>query len=182
MTDAPAKGPPCCPIGGRVDAEEINAALRAGEAMRSIGERVGATYFALQKHRAICLQPGSNPGQPSAITGATAAIQRQPIPLRERAERMFRRVARLLKRAENGDDTVDLRACASIARELRGVLELQAKLDGELKAAGTTVNIFNSPDYKEFESLLAEALADFPDAADAVTRIIAERKQASALH
>lgn len=177
MTDAPAKGPPCCPIGARPDAADIDTALRAGEAMRSIGERVGATYFALQKHRAICLQPGSNHGQPSAITGATAAIQRQPIPLRERAERMFRRVARLLKRAENGDETVDLRACAGIARELRGVLELQAKLDGEIKAASTTVNVFQSQDWKEVRDVIAEALADHPEASEAVLRVIREREQ-----
>ena len=90
---------------------------------------------------------------------------------------MFRRVARLLKRAENGDDTIDLRACAGIARELRGVLELQAKLDGEIKAASTTVNVFQSQDWKEVRDVIAEALADHPEASEAVLRVIREREQ-----
>lgn len=113
--------------------------------------------------------------------GETVA-KTEPATLAAKAEKMFRRVDRLLRKAEKGDDKVDLRAAAAVARELRGVLEIQAKMEGAIKAASTTINVFNSPDYKEFEALLADALVDFPDAAEAVSRVIAERRQSQPLH
>jgi len=145
--------------------------------MRALAARVGATYTAIQQHRLHMLQPGGNPPATGEQSAGIDDNPRKITTLRERAERMFRRVARLLKRAENGDDSVDLRACASIARELRGVLELQAKLDGEIKAASTTVNVFQSQDWKEVRDVIADALADYPDAAAAVLRVIKEREQ-----
>ena len=76
MTDAPAKGPPCCPIGGRVDAEEIDRALLSEEPFTSISNRTGINRGSLHRHRSKCLgRPAGADAGEVATDPATPAKQ-----------------------------------------------------------------------------------------------------------
>lgn len=87
MSDAPLKGPPCCPIGARVDAEEINAGL-LGEInypLTAIAARTGINKGSLHRHRTKCLsRPTVEAVAEVAAEPATvpqpAATLRQPGP------------------------------------------------------------------------------------------------------
>jgi len=83
----------------------------------------------------------------------------------------------MLRRVEAGEQDIDFKAGAALAAQFKGVLELEAKLLGEIKAASTTVNVFASPDWQEVRNLLVEALMPFPEAAAAVIEVIAAREQ-----
>lgn len=179
MTDAP-KGPPCCPVGARSDAADIGEAILQGgpaNSVRKMAERFGVSATSIQRHAVHVKGTTGTPRNAGDTSGNVGESPRKPPTLRGKARKLFRRVERLLKRAEDGDEAVDLRAAAGLARELRGVLELQAKLDGEIKAASTTVNVFQSQDWKEVRDVIAEALADHPEASEAVLRVIKEREQ-----
>ena len=184
MTDAPAKGPPCCPIGGRVDAEDLNQRLLSGaESIIGMSRRLGVPYSSVQKHAAKHLgKHAPEQGQTSDNTPENRPENVAPEhrPVLEEARRLQRRASRLLKKLERGDDDVDYKAASGLLGSIHKALELQAKVLGEIKAASTTINVFNSPDYKEFESLLADALVDYPDAADAVMRVIQARRALAA--
>lgn len=54
MSDAP-KGPPCCPVGARSDAGEIDAALKAGDSFGLISARTGVNKGGLYRHKTRCL-------------------------------------------------------------------------------------------------------------------------------
>lgn len=183
MTPSPTERP-CCPIGARPDAAEIDAAIRGGEQLRAIGARYGVLYHAIQKHRLHALQSGSQPGTTGAQSASTAGQSNiEPRPVLEDARRLQRRASKLLRKLENGELDVDVcKAAAAMVGQIKAALSLQAQILGEIKAASTTVNVFNSPDYKEFEGMLADALIDYPEAADAVLRVIRERRSTQPLH
>ena len=181
MTDAP-KGPPCCPVGARSDAGEIDAAILQGGAensVRKMAERFGISAASVQRHSVhVKAAAGTlrNAGDTSRNVGESP---RKPPTLRGKARKLFRRVERLLERAEEGDEAVDLRAAAGLARELRGVLELQARMDGEIKNASTTVNVYQTADWQAVKALLVEALTPFPEAALAVAEVIEAQEQSA---
>jgi len=178
MTDAP-KGPPCCPVGARSDAGEIAQRLQSGaESITKMAARLGLSYSAIQRHSKHLTERPREQGRTPANTPANDAgnVAPEHRPVLDEARRLQRRASRLLKKLERGDDDVDYKAASGLLGSIHKALELQAKVLGEIKAASTTINVFNSPDYKEFESLLADALVDYPDAADAVMRVIQERR------
>jgi hypothetical protein len=72
---------------------------------------------------------------------------------------------------------------SAISRELRGVLELSAKLSGELSAAskGTgVVNVALDPDYLELRHRLLNTLRRFPEAFEAVLAEFARTEEKAA--
>src|SRR5258708_6523879 len=69
---------------------------------------------------------------------------------------------RLLTKAERGGK---LGVSVGALRELRGVVELLARVTGELKSGGgLTVNVLNNPSFLVLQQRVVAALEDFPEA------------------
>jgi hypothetical protein len=84
--------------------------------------------------------------------------------------KLKRRASRILRKTEkDGDHRTSLAAI----RELRGVIELLAKLSGELRD-GPTVNVLVSPQYQILQQTILQSLAPYPDARVAVAKALKE--------
>lgn len=178
MTPPPASGlPPCCAVASRPDAPAIDQALREGKRILDVQRMTGLTYYAVQLHR----QHVHSAGQSLSNAGNRAAIHGAPEnrPVLEEARRLQRRASKLLKAIEKGTAPgTDYKAAAALIGQLNRALELQAKLLGEIKAASTTVNIHQTPDWTAFCDLLIEALADkHPEALATAVALIRDREQ-----
>lgn len=175
--------PPCCGIASRLSPEalaSLDAALRAGTPYRTATAAAGlptSAESAVFKHRSHLLTQGAEQGQKRTGEQSEATgKQGEAKTLLESSRALRRRVSKMLRRVENGESDIDFKAGAALAAQFKGVLELEAKLLGEIKAASTTVNIVQSPDWQEVRALLIEALAPFPDAAAAVIEVFARRE------
>lgn len=141
-------------------------------------------YTALRQHRAHvqpALQPRPIEPQPAPIaapeSAESTAKQGQPAARAERtvlvaARRLERRASRLLRGVERGEQGIDYRAAAALVGQVRGALELEARLLGEIRSANAAIDLFQSPAWIEFRDLLMAALEPFPEAMDAVDATI----------
>lgn len=130
------------------------------------------------KHRSHLLTAAGDPvGKRPEEQAEATGKQGEAKTLLETSRALRRRVSKMLRRVEAGEQDIDFKAGAALAAQFKGVLELEAKLLGEIKAASTTVNVFQSPDWQEVRNLLVEALAPYPEAAAAVIEVIAAREQ-----
>lgn len=200
MTAAPEG---CCTLARRLSPEalaSLDKALLEGTPYRKAREQAGLPPkddSAVYKHRAHVLadaeasyeasgaaesQQSEAPGKQAEAATPAAAHLAAARPLIEEARRLRKRASKLLKRVEAGEIDVDFKAASSLVGQLKGVLELEAKLLGEIKAAATTVNVYNSPDWHRLRDLLVTALADHPDALAAVIDVLAAEQSAPALH
>lgn len=74
MSDAPKVGP-CCSVGARPDAAEIDAALLGGEPFTSISNRTGINRGSLHRHRSKCLGRPAGAGAGDTETPGAADAQ-----------------------------------------------------------------------------------------------------------
>ena len=75
MGDSPAKGP-CCPIGARADAAEIDAALRASVPFSAIIAKTGVPKVSLSRHRGHVIPADGTEPEPAGTESEQAA----PVP------------------------------------------------------------------------------------------------------
>ena len=138
-------------------------------------------YTALRQHRAHvqpALQPRAIEPQPAPIAAPESpgltAKEGQPAArtVLVAARRLERRASRLLRGVEQGEQGIDYRAAAALVGQVRGALELEARLLGEIRSANAAINLFQSPAWVEFRDLLIAALEPFPEAMDAVDATI----------
>ncbi len=138
--------------------DEIEAALAAGMSDRKTAERFGLSKDAVRRHR---LTMGARLERMIAAGKAEGAQSAQA-----RVELLYQRANGLLDKAEAAD-----KAAVSVAllRELRGLVELLAKLTGELDERPTfQVALVASPEWEATRAAMLQALTPFPDAALAV--------------
>lgn len=138
--------------------DAIDAALASGQSNRAVAGRFGMGEEAIRRHRKRHLSP--------AIVAVTAEVQR-----RQGNERTtLERVEALTDRVEAAAEGVSGRHFLDVARELRGALELLARMRGELKPDGPTVsvNLLASPDLHRLLLALDRALLGHPAARAAV--------------
>jgi hypothetical protein len=130
--------PRVCTVCSHERISDINAALLRNEAYRAIAKRFGASESAIYRHQQEHL--------PKALVKATEASEvAQADTLIGKITQLEQEARRLGKKAE---DSGDLRAAMAAVRELVRIVELLAKLQGELKEpGGTTLNVIyvNSP-------------------------------------
>lgn len=201
MTDAPRAGP-CCAIGARPDAAEIDAALRAGgplNSVRKVGERYGLGRTAVSDHRgclglrtvgtdgarqpadAACRQADNVDSRertaPDTETGAHRSVL-------DESRRSRRRIKSLISGVVSGAMEPEIaKAAAPLYAQHRGHLDLEAKILGDIKQASTTVNVYQTADWKQFRDLLVEALAErHPAAFDDVMALIEQTEGGRAVH
>ena len=149
--------------------------LAGGVSNREVGRRYGIGEKAIARHRRNHVSPALVPlAQAEQVAGVRDA-QRTAL---DRVTTLAEKVEAVLIKAEVAGQT---HAFLSAARELRGGIELLAKLSGELKPDGVQVQVLNlqtSPEWIELRSAVMHALAPFPEARAAVAAAITSAPQA----
>jgi transposase-like protein len=153
-----------CTICSREDRDAIEQRLVSGERVRAVAREFGVGRDALMRHHAGHL--------PSDLVGLREAGERiATARAADRLEDLYRRANGVLEAAEaEGRHPIALQA----VRELRGIVELLARLSGELESRpDVVVNITASSEWIELQTTILVALEPFPDARQALAAAIA---------
>lgn len=122
--------PMTCKICAHKDRAAIDRAIVENDSLRSIAKQYLVSASAVNRHKKHI---------PKALTSAKRAAERTAAnSLLNRVEKLVGRCERLLDSAEAAREWG---AAASAAREIRGSIELLAKLGGELQSGGARVAI-----------------------------------------
>ncbi len=143
----------------------IDSALVAGRTLDSVGKEFGLNVKAVGRHRRAHLSPAL------VAVSAEARLNAGRTTL-HRVEDLAARVERVMAKAEaEGREHTFLQS----ARELRASVELLAKLTGELRPEGTTVQVLNvtqDESWVRLRSAILVALAPYPEARLAVAEAV----------
>jgi hypothetical protein len=158
--------PRACTVCLHEDRPAIDRALVEGVPFRDIARRWATlSKDSVARHREAHVSP--------ALTVVRARREAAGAEtLADRVESLYGRASAILERAEDGGrDHVALGAL----RELRGIVELLARLTGELDSRpSTVVNIIGSADWWQLRDRLLAALPDDPNQRAAVVRRLRE--------
>ncbi len=158
--------PRTCSICTHDQRQAIDAALLAGETFRHIASRFGTSTTALQRHKAEHL---SERMAKVAERHAEADV-RTAIDVVTQLRAINAAAISVLRDARDaGDGALTLQATDRILKQI----ELQARLI-DLIQDGTTVNVVVSPQWVELRTLIVAALAEYPEARQAVAAAIAQ--------
>jgi hypothetical protein len=151
-----------CTVCTHPDRLAIDQALIAGETFRYVAERFGTSATALFRHKAEHLP--------------TAMVQAQAAEEVARADTLLDQLAALQTDArrigKKAEDRGDLRTALAGIRELVRIVELTAKMIGELDER-PQVTLVTAPEWLQVRAALLEALRPYPDARHAVaTRLL----------
>lgn len=154
--------PRVCTVCTHADRPAIDQALVAGESFRNVSERFGTSATALFRHKAEHL--------PAALVQAQAAEQVA------RADDLLSQLLSLQADArrigKKAEDAGDLRTALAGVRELVRIVELTAKLVGELDER-PQVTLTTAPEWLLVRAALLEALRPYPAARAAVAARLA---------
>ncbi len=140
----------------------IDAALVAGESLRSIAKQFTVSDSALFRHRDHI---------PAALADAHDAQEvAQADDLLSQIRDLQRRTLTMLTTAEKAGE---LPTALKAVREARSNLELLAKLQGQLQE-GTTVNVLVSPEWVNVRTRIMVALQPYLEARLAVADALAD--------
>jgi len=151
-----------CSICAHAEREAIDAALVAGEPYRDISGRFGVSRSALTRHKAQHIGQAVAQAQGEAVTAAGGAVLAKIAALEADAKR-------LQAKAEKSGD---YRTAIAALREMVRIVELLAKLQGEL-TEGTTINILVNPQWLTIRAVIVAALAGYPEARARVVEALA---------
>jgi len=147
---------------------EIDKALVAGATYREIAQRFGVSRDALYRHRknghiAEQIAKAAKKKEIQQAKEVQAAILVQEAQEVADAQTILDEVSRLKDRAltilDRAETEGTREACMAL-REVRGIVELLAKVRGELKGDGPTINIIQNPQFVEFKSVVLEVMCD----------------------
>jgi hypothetical protein len=153
--------------------QEIEQSILAGEAFSVIAQRYALSRDSVRRHK----ESGHIDAKLVAASEATEVAQadnllQQLVGIRADADRIMRKAER----------AKDYRAAVAAIRELRGVLELWARLEGRLAEragvqVGVAVNLPGSPQefeqqWKKTKQAVFKALDHYPEAKTAVIRAL----------
>lgn len=143
--------------------EAINGDLLSGRSIRDIAGQHKVSKSSLDRHRAEHI--------PAALARAKdARNEAQGDSLLQKMRTLDARAIGIATKAENRGD---LRVAMSGIREQARLVELQAKLAGQLNDA-TTVNVVVGPEWTRIRAVLLSVLQPYPEARAAVVRALAE--------
>lgn len=136
---------------------DIDRACVRGATNREIAENYGLSITGVDRHRKNCLTRQLLKANEIKEVAAADTLLGDIQTLKGRAES-------ILDQAEGGKE---LDTALRAIREVRGCIELLAKVTGELQE-GPTVNILVSAEWVSIQNNLLSALEPFPDARIAV--------------
>jgi DNA-binding transcriptional ArsR family regulator len=148
-----------CSICTHSSRDAIDEALIAGEAYRKISERFGVSPAALSRHlrrHLVALLAGRREVEADNLLEQVADLQRQAQAIKDKAEAAG-----------------DLKTALQGIRELVRIIELLAKLRGELDTR-PVVNVLLSSEWLQVRAVLLRALAPFPEARQAAAAALLE--------
>ncbi|MFT4225000.1 hypothetical protein [Micropruina sp.] len=148
-----------CKVCTHPERKSIDAALMMGMPRRQVAASFGVHRDSMRRHydrhlKAIAAELTAERER----AGATSAL--------DRLEELYGRTKRILDLAEEeGKASLSLAA----VRELRGIVEVLARVTGELDEKPTvTVNLAASPEWQQVQTLILAALAPYAEARQAV--------------
>ena len=148
-----------CSICTNEQRDAIDQALIAGTGYRKIAEQFGVSPAALSRHlrrHLVALLAGRQEVDADNLLGQVANLQRQAQVIKDTAE-------------EKGE----LRTALAGIRELVRIVELLAKLRGELDTR-PVVNVLLSSEWVTVRAVLLEALSPYPAARQAAAAALLE--------
>jgi hypothetical protein len=151
-----------CSVCGHPDRDVVDAAIVGRAPFRRLAVLHGLTETSVRRHASTHL--------PATLALATAAAEvgRADVLLAQ-AEALRTDALELLDEArERGD----LRVAVAAIGQARGVLELLARLAGEL--SDTTVNVVVSAEWTELRTVVVQTLDPWPEARTALAVALAE--------
>jgi hypothetical protein len=119
-----------CKICSHADRAAIDKALVDGGSLRSIAKQFKVHSSSVNRHKSHIPKTLALAKQAETVAGAGTLLSR--------VEKLAARCESMIDKAENAENW---RAAPAAARELRGCLELLAKLNGELQPGGVRVAI-----------------------------------------
>ena len=151
-----------CSVCAHNDRQAIDVALVEGDALRDVARRFGLSKDAAARHKADHL--------PATLTDAANADEAV------RGETLLEKVRALEAQARDiaarANKAGDLRTALTAVRDLTRLVELQAKLAGDLIDA-PTVSVTLGADWTDMRATILAALAGYPEARVAVARALA---------
>ena len=161
-----------CTICNHPQRVEIDTALVAGETYRNIAKQFGVTYSSVGRHKrdGHIAEHIAKAAQKKEIKEATTLkkiVEDQEEKTVAEAETLLQQVTALKTRAiailDNAEKEGTREACLALS-EVRRTLEFLAKITGELQdgkpAVNVTVNLLQSPEFKQVLVVLDEELPD----------------------
>jgi len=146
-----------CSVCTHPERDEIDTEIVRGQPFRRIATQRGVTEQSVRRHGTTHL--------PELVAQAHEAQERAHAGnLLDELRELHGRVLRILESAE---ESGDLRAATGAIREARSVIELLAKLTGQIDDQ-PEVNIVVSPQWLTIRGAILEALEPFPEARVAV--------------
>lgn len=172
-----------CTICEHDDRGAIDRALVAGEPFRQIAARSGTSATSLVRHKnehlaivatddeaVTSTEPVREPVRPAPLTGSilheAKALRSEAMDLLAKAKRgipLTRDGRPVLSTDGHPMEAIDFGAARGLITSAAALLELEAKLLGELQT-GTTVNIVQSPAWVELRDIILGALGPHPEA------------------
>jgi hypothetical protein len=146
-----------CSICTHPDRGKIDRDLFYQKPLRVVADKYGVNRQAVWMHRNNHLLPLLAKAEAAEEMARAESIWSE---LRRLKTRMWN----LLDRAEKKHEHI---TAVSAAREIRGCLELCAKLEGQIQE-NTVINIINLPQWQELQQVLSSTLEAFPEARLAV--------------
>ena len=154
-----------CTLCSHPDRELIDTAILRGESYRDIARRFATSKDAVCRHREHIPAALIESQKAREILTADRIID-ELRGLQDRAKA-------LLTKAEEGGD---LRAATGAIRETRGVIELLARLTGELREGPVVGVIVNAPEWVTVRTAILAALTPYPEAKAAVIEALSNHQ------
>lgn len=129
---------------------EIDQAIARGDAHRAIAREFGVSRHALDRHK-------KNGHIAQQI--AKAAEAKEIAEAKTLLDEVTSLKARALTILDNAENEGTREACLAL-REVRGIIELMAKVTGELRGDGPTINIIQAPQFLEFKAIVLGVMCD----------------------
>jgi len=139
-----------CKVCNHPDRVDIDKALVSGRPLRLIAEQYGVSRSSLSRHQKAghVIEQVSKAQKAKEIADADTLI--------DQIRNLQGRANDVLSQAEAGGD---LRGACAAIREIRSILELMAKVTGELQGRDNiTVNIIENPQFIEFKQIVLEVM------------------------
>ena len=154
-----------CSVCAHPDVADIDRALVAGESYREISKRFEpVSLSAVQRHRVDHLSPALRALSVVAEQEAGQSLLEQLSGLN----------GRVLKILDDADATGKPNVALAAVREVRALIQLSARLTGELDERPQTlvVNLASTSEWTEARTAIVRALQPFPEARNAVMRAL----------
>jgi hypothetical protein len=157
-----------CSICNHPKRVEIDKALIDGGSYRDVAGRFGVSRSAVGRHKrnghiAEKIAKVARKKEIKEAEAIDAVVLAHEVQEVANAGSILAEVSALKTRAlailDNAESEGTREACMAL-REVRGIVELLAKVRGELKGDGVTVNLIQTPQFVEFKAIIMGVMCD----------------------